>query len=247
MKSTIPIILFIAMAFSACQNSGKQKSGNVPEHSSVSQDQDEILAIDILLDPDSTMLNISKIYNDRLRENYPEGFELDASHRPHITVIQAFVKTADLTHIKNDLEKLMSHSNLSDMEFVADGLYYIPYEDKGLAGITVEKQNLMEFHNQVVDLMKKYTVADGQGTAFVPRPDGNPIMAATVDYVNGFVASSSGEKYNPHVTIGTAFKPFVENLLAEEFSTFSFKVRSVSIYQLGELGTAQKKLVALEL
>lgn len=70
-------------------------------------------------------------------------------------------------------------------------------------------------------------------------------MDATVAYVNSFVQMASGEKFNPHVTIGTAEEDFIKGLLAEPFENFEFKVNSVSIYQLGELGTAQKKLVTI--
>ncbi len=49
-------------------------------------------------------------------------------------------------------------------------------------------------------------------------------------------------KYNPHVTIGLAKEPFLKELLAKPFNQFTFKSRSVSVYHLGDFGTAQKKL-----
>jgi hypothetical protein len=63
-----------------------------------------------------------------------------------------------------------------------------------------------------------------------------------VNYVEKFVPNSSGKKYNPHVTIGVAHEDFVKRLKAEPFETFSFKPAAVAIYQLGNFGTAQKKL-----
>ena len=55
-----------------------------------------VTAIDILLEPDATMLQHSEANNARLRKVFPKGFALDASHRPHITMVQCFVRTADL-------------------------------------------------------------------------------------------------------------------------------------------------------
>jgi len=246
MRSKIFIAVTIVLLLSACQNSEKQKQVKEPEKAEAPENS-RVLAIDILLDPDSVMLDASKDYNDRLHENYPEGFELDESHKPHITIVQSFVKASDLDQITEDLNQLLRESVLSNQNFLATGLYYISYDDKGLAGITIKKDNLSEFHNKVIELIKKYKVPNGEGSAFVPRPDGEPIMEATVDYVNTFDINASGEKFNPHVTIGTAYKDFVDQLLEEEFSEFTFKVNSVSIYQLGELGTAQKKLITLEL
>lgn len=205
----------------------------------------EVLAIDILLDPNQIMLDISQDYNNRLRGNYPEGFELDESHRPHITVIQAYAYKEDLPIIEEEIKGIVQGMNLSDLELVANGLYYIPYSGMGLAGITIEKDVLMEFHDKIVNMMKSYIVANGEGSAFVQRPDGEPIMDATVSYVNKFVPNASGDKFNPHVTIGTAYEDFVKQIMEEPFKAFKFKVNSVSVYQLGELGTAQKKILTV--
>ncbi|NMM47612.1 2'-5' RNA ligase family protein [Marinigracilibium pacificum] len=216
MKPLSKIILIIAICISSCNNSTNQNSEEETIQSSESVTSDEVIAIDILLDPDNAMLATSKVFNDQLRDNYAEGFELDASHQPHVTIIQAYVKKSALPEIEAELKTLISQSNLSEAELTANGLYYIPFDDKGLAGITVDKGNLMEFHNQVVDLMKKYTEPNGQGTAFVPQPDGTPIMDATVDYVNKFTQSSSGDKYNPHVTIGIGYKDYVSTYIIEK-------------------------------
>ncbi len=62
-------------------------------------EQSPITAIDILLEPDATMLERSAASNARLRAVFPQGFALDATHRPHITMIQRFVRTADLDKV----------------------------------------------------------------------------------------------------------------------------------------------------
>ena len=55
-----------------------------------------VTAIDILLEPDNTMLQHSQAVNDRLLKVFPKGFALDATHRPHITLVQRFVLTENL-------------------------------------------------------------------------------------------------------------------------------------------------------
>ena len=47
-------------------------------------------AIDILLQPDATMLQHAAVNNARLLKVYPKGFALDAMHTPHITMLQCF-------------------------------------------------------------------------------------------------------------------------------------------------------------
>jgi hypothetical protein len=58
-------------------------------------EQSPVTAIDVLLEPDATMLAHAEANNARLIAVYPKGFALDATHRPHITMIQRFVRTAD--------------------------------------------------------------------------------------------------------------------------------------------------------
>ena len=55
-----------------------------------------ITAIDILLLPDATMIQHAEAVNSRLRSVFANGFSLDASHHPHISLFQCFVRTAGL-------------------------------------------------------------------------------------------------------------------------------------------------------
>jgi hypothetical protein len=55
-----------------------------------------LIAINVLLDPDAATVEKAQATNARLRENYPDGFALAAYHAPHITILQRFVRTADL-------------------------------------------------------------------------------------------------------------------------------------------------------
>ena len=59
--------------------------------------QPAVTAIDIALEPDATMLEHATALNARLRQSFPKGYALDASHRPHVTMLQRYVRTADLS------------------------------------------------------------------------------------------------------------------------------------------------------
>ena len=62
-----------------------------------------------------------------------------------------------------------------------------------------------------------------------------------------YVPASSGAKLIPHVTVGVAPPDFVKKMVAEPFDTFTFSPSAMSVYQLGNFGTARKKLQAWEL
>jgi hypothetical protein len=66
-----------------------------------------IIAIDIALEPDATMVHHAEAVNARLRSVFPKGFSLDATHHPHITMLQRYVRTADLEKIYAAAEKVL--------------------------------------------------------------------------------------------------------------------------------------------
>src|SRR5690349_1542217 len=70
-----------------------------------------VTAIDILLEPDSTMLAHCTTNNARLLAVYPQGFALDSMHRPHVTLLQCFVRTADLEKVYAAEEQVFSGTN----------------------------------------------------------------------------------------------------------------------------------------
>lgn len=206
--------------------------------------QTKISAIDVLLDPDQTMMDSAKVYNDLMRKNYngPGSFALDVAHNPHITVLQCFVLSSDLDKVYAAVAKVVKSENPANDALTASGFYYIPLSGLGLAGITaMSTPKLLSFQAKIIEVLKPFMVT-GTNAAFVQNADGKDIAAGTSEYVNAFVPDHSGAKYNPHVTIGLAHEDFLKELIARPFNTFSFKSSSVSIYHLGDFGTAQKIL-----
>jgi hypothetical protein len=78
-----------------------------------------LTAIDILLEPDATMLRRAEAVNASHRELYPQGFALDAAHRPHITLIQRFVRTADLDEVYAAASAVIARANVTTMKLEA--------------------------------------------------------------------------------------------------------------------------------
>src|ERR1700760_2997325 len=58
-----------------------------------------VTAIDIALEPDATMVQHAMAANARLLKDFPKGFTLDATHHPHISMLQQFVLTDDLDKV----------------------------------------------------------------------------------------------------------------------------------------------------
>jgi phosphoserine phosphatase/2'-5' RNA ligase len=202
-----------------------------------------VTAIDVLLAPDAVMLGRAKEANNRLRADFPKGFELDADHAPHVTLLQRFVRTADLDKVYAAVAKVSKDENPTAWELKATGYYDIPAGNLGLAGIVIEPTaDLLRLQQKLIDAVAPYTVEKGSDAAFVPKPDGGAMVTGLIDYVATFVPKASGKNFNPHVTVGLGTRAFLDKLKAEPYKTFTFNSRAVEVYHLGDYGTAQKLL-----
>jgi membrane-associated phospholipid phosphatase len=208
----------------------------------------DVIAIDVLLEPDATMLQRSEANNARLLKLFPSGFALDAAHNPHITLIQRFVRTADLDKVYAALNQVLVGANVTAMKLEALKYYYIPTKDVGVAGIVAKPTaDLLKLQADVIAAVTPFVVETGDSAAFATTPDDPLIDPALIEYVSTFVPKASGEHFNPHVTTGVALKADLDQMLAEPFEDFSFSPIGVAVDQLGQFGTAAKKLKELDL
>jgi hypothetical protein len=206
--------------------------------------QPEVTAIDILLEPDATMLKHAVANNQQLLAAYPKGFALDAAHRPHITLIQRFVRTADLDQVYAAAGKVFANANVNAIKLEAFKYYYAPAGPVGVAGICAKPTpELLKLQADLIAAVAPYTVETGPVDAFTAPMDDAATNAAFIQYVSTFVPKMTGEHFNPHVSIGVAPKDYLDKMLAEPFSSFAFSPAGAAVYQLGPFGTAAKKLM----
>ena len=210
--------------------------------------QPAVTAIDILLEPDANMLKHAAADNQRLLVAYPKGFTLDAAHRPHITLIQRFVRTADLDQVYAAVEKVFALANVNAMKLEAYKYYYAPVGADGVAGICAKPTpELLTLQGDLITAVAPFTVETGPVSAFTAPMDDAASNAAFIQYVSTFVPKMAGEQFNPHVSIGVAPKGYLDKMLAEPFAPFTFSPAGAAVYQLGPYGTAAKKLKDWEL
>lgn len=200
---------------------------------------DKLIAIDILIEPNQTMIDKANAINARLRKNFPAGYALDATHAPHITLLQRFVRAKDFDAVTAALTKVFAAERPTDLQLKAKGIEYVIWGGKAVTVFVVERTpELMRLHQKVIDAVEPFSVSGGTAEAFV----GTEINADTIAWVEHFIPKSSGQNYVPHVTLGVANEDFVKQLKAESFEAFTFKAKGVAVYQLGNFGTAAKKL-----
>ena len=219
-------------------SSTKDRSRQVPPF-----EPNSVTAINLLLEPDARLLERCEENNARLLRAFPQGFALDATHRPHITLLQRFVRTTDLDKIYAAAGHAFAGTNVLGAQLEAYRYYYIPSGTIGLAGIVAKSHPaLRELQQHLIDAVAPFTVASGLSDAFATTPDDPVIDPMLIDYVSTFVPKSTGEEFNPHVTTGIAPRDYLDKMLAEPFESFTFSPAGAAAYQLGQFGTAARKL-----
>jgi hypothetical protein len=85
--------------------------------------QHPVTAIDILLEPDATMIRHAQAANAGLLKNYPKGFALDGEHQPHISVAGGYYDTASLDKLYAAAGKVLASENVTNWKLKAFKYY----------------------------------------------------------------------------------------------------------------------------
>ncbi len=189
------------------------------------------------------MLKHAADNNARLLGVYPKGFALDATHAPHITMLQCFVRTADLDKVYAAAGKVLAAADVNAMKLEAFRYYYAPAGATGVAGICAKPTpQIVKLQADIIAAVKPFTVETGPIGAFTAPHDDPATDKAIIQYVSTFVPKMSGENFNPHVSTGVAPIDYLDKMLDEPFVSFTFSPAGAAVYQLGPFGTAAKKL-----
>jgi hypothetical protein len=247
-KSVMCLFLFGAMEMAMTTQPGSARAQQAS-----TAGQNDITAIDILLDPDATMIQHATAANAELLKHFPKGFTLGGVHAPHVTMLQRFVKTADLPKVFAAADKVIAEANPTSFKLTAYKYAYIG--DAKMGDVTVSVGNilvkptpeLLRLQQKLADAVKPYQAPTGTAAAFVTTPEAPHISEDLIHYVSVFVPDHSGDHYVPHVSIGVATTDYLKTLSSAPFDDFTFSPAAASVYHLGEYGTAMKKLHSVPL
>lgn len=212
--------------------------------------QHTITAVDIVLEPDETMIQHARAANAGLLKNFPRGYALGNEHAPHISVMGGYVYTASLNELYAAAGKVLASEKVTSWRLKAFKYYYIPLKEIGLGGIVVEPTaDLIRLQKKLIAVTARFMAPASAGTAaaFATTPQAPEINQPTIDAVATYLAGHTGENYSPHVTIGVGTVEYLDALLAAPFPTFTFSAVGVCAYQFGNFGTAATQLHSFKL
>jgi hypothetical protein len=203
----------------------------------------DVLAIDIALEPDAASVEKAKAFNARLWGNYPRGYDLGALYAPHITVAQRFVRSRDFDSVTAAVCKILDAERPAGWRLKTTGYVYAVWQGVAATAILIERtQELERLQQKVLAAVAPFTVEGATADAFVTSPDSPVISSETIDYIETFIPNATGKNYAPHVMTGVAQEDFAERLKAGPYKPFTFKIAGAGIYHLGNFGTAAKRL-----
>ncbi len=227
----------------------ENKSAALDDDTTSTTLQHPITAVDIVLEPDTTMIQHAQAANAGLLKNFPKGYALGNEHAPHISVMGGYVYTASLEKIFAAAAEVLASEKVTSWKLKAFKYYYIPLKQIGLGGIVVEPTaDLIRLQKELIDATAAFMApsASGSAAAFATTAD-EPENQPTIDAVATYLGGHTGEHYSPHVTIGVGTVEYLDALLAALFPAFTFSVVGVSAYQFGNFGTAAKQLHSFKL
>lgn len=208
----------------------------------------DLTAIDILIDPDARMVERARAVNTDLLRIFPGGFALDEHHQPHVTLLQRYLRTADLERAFAAVTTVLDTVDLGQLTLTATGFNHLTpasIPGIGLGGIVVQASpEVLDFQARLIAAVAPFTAAGGTADAYVRTPAEPEINDDTIDYIEHYVPDHCGAHYVGHVTIGLATLDQLANLEAGEFEPLTFSPVGLSIYQLGNNGTAARHLTS---
>jgi hypothetical protein len=154
---------------------------------------------------------------------FPKGFSLDASHTPHITMLQCFARNADLDRLCAAAGRVLAGANVTAMKLEAFKYYYAPGGALGVSGISARPTPaILRLQADLLAAVEPCLANTGTiGTFSAPRDDA-AADASLVAYVSTFDVKFTGPNFNPHVSTGVAPTAYLGAMLAEPFQPFTF-------------------------
>ena len=187
-----------------------------------------LLALDValLLPPaEATVVRL----NARL-DGPPAGFRFDATHHPHVTLVQQFTPAADLEAVTGQVAAVLAGA--APVRLAAGRL------DAGESTTSlafVPTPALGALHTRLMDRLAPFDVAAGDARAFTG--DDEPARARDVAWVTRFRTAAAYGAFDPHVTLGVGS-------LDEPPPALAFDAATVALCHLGRFCTCRRVLAS---
>jgi len=187
------------------------------------------VAIDVaLLVPDTLGRVLTGL--NRTLQPPPEGFRFDATHLPHLTLAQLFVRVGDLAETTR-----VAGAVLQDQAPLAVATTQVSCQRVSTTLGVTGTDELVALHRRLMNCLESFNGNDGGTEAF--WTDGDIPRAADVNWVATFREQAAFHRFDPHITVGVG-------QLEEEVERTPFVATEVALCHLGRFCTCRRVLTA---
>lgn len=191
----------------------------------------DIIAINVALTPDKKLEEHVKAMNSDANRENPKSFLFDETHFPHLTLFQGYVDKDDLPAIK----KITDNLGVEKIPVETDGIYMTDLKGSPtnkLFNLRFEKSlELARLQSKVVAAMKPFLKTNPDKNAFYQS---KTVQKEFVNYAADYVT----KEFEPHMTVGVLHSPG----RTKDPEGKKFELDNIEVFQLGEFGSARKKL-----
>jgi hypothetical protein len=205
----------------------------------------ELTAIDILVNPDVETIERAKVVNRRLRRSVPSGYALDSRHQPHITMLQRYVRSDELSHVFAAVEETLAATEIARLRYRVEEIRHVDWNVPGqgyAVFVVTPSPEVLALQATMLAAVHEFTESGGSSAAFFVDNEDSDINATTLAWVENFVPDQVGLRYQPHISLGFAKIEDLAIIEAEPFDGFEVTPASFAVYQLGNNGNARKLL-----
>ena len=158
-RSRTVVGIFIVLMLTLVQNAAAQQDNAV-------------IAIDIALEPGQAMEDRAHAANAVLLADFPKGFPLDATHHAHVTLLQCYVRTADLDKVYAAANGVLAKEDVAHWKLRATRYSSLILGPIGGVVIDVEATpDLVRLQRELIEAVAPFTVKTGTTAAFYTTPD----------------------------------------------------------------------------
>ena len=212
----------------------------------VAAEATQLTAIDILIEPGQRCCDVqrrrTRVYGRSPRWLQPRR-HAPSAHRASAGLCLDCCPRACLRRDR----RCTGNGTTRHVEAPGGTYYFLPVGGLGAAGIVVEASD--DLRESIRGLSGRHALHHGgwDRGGLRHHARGTDVNQPTVDYVTTSIDQAAAARFNPHVTIGMAPQSYLRRMLDEPFEKIEFDVAGVTTYQLGNLGTARRKLHDFEL
>jgi 2'-5' RNA ligase len=191
----------------------------------------QLLALDVAVLPPADVHARAIALAASLPAEGSHGLTLDDTHRPHVTLTQAFVRAEELDAALERVDEVLRSQRRLTMNVTGAG------KSAHTIWLAVERTPaLVELHEQLMEALRGYERPGGTPAAFV---DGDGRVGDAL-WVTSYRLKSAFHAFTPHITLGHGDH-------VPDVAPFSFQGTTIAACHLGRFCTCQRVLRAWEL